>query len=81
MTKTQVERTEYMQRLMTSTYSQVAVEAIFGGFEGSWERLIAKRLEADAQRDRSEAVILLEAAGGDPMKAAYIVTGSKPKSE
>lgn len=76
MEKQKVKRTEYMQQLMTSTYPMVAVEAIMGGFDGSWERLIAKRIQWDAQRDRSEAVVLLEAAQGDPIAAAYIVTGS-----
>lgn len=75
-----MDRTDYMQNLMTTTYPQVAVEAVMGGFDGSWERLIAKRLEWDAQRDRSEAVLLIEAAGGDTLHAAYLVTGSKPKT-
>lgn len=75
-----MDRTDYMQNLMTTTYPQVAVEAVMGGFDGSWERLIAKRLEWDAQRDRSEAVLLIEAAGGDTLQAAYLVTGSKPKN-
>lgn len=75
-----MDRTDYMQNLMTTTYPQVAVEAVMGGFKGSWERLIAKRLEWDAQRDRSEAVLLIEAAGGNPLHAAYLVTGSKPKT-
>ena len=53
-------RTDYMQDIMAKTYPGVAIEAILGGFEGSWERVIAKRLEWDAALKISEAVFLTE---------------------
>lgn len=76
------ERTPYMQRLMTSTYPQIVIEAIQGGFTGSWERLIARRLAMDVERDHSEAVMIVESCGGCFMKAAYLITNSKiPENE
>lgn len=72
-----VKRSEYMQDIMNKTYPGVAIEAILGGFEGSWERLVAKRLEWDAAFKISEAVSLLQQANGDSMAAAYIITKSK----
>lgn len=71
------ERTPYMQQLMTCTYPQVPIEAINGGFEGSWERLIARQLARDVERDHSEAVLIVESCGNCFMKAAYLITHSK----
>ena len=85
MVKTIVTRTPYMQRLLTSTYSMVAVEAIKGGFDGSWERLIAKRLISDYENDHSEAVeimnsffsMCIKSIAQASVKAAYLITSSK----
>lgn len=73
-----------MQRLLTSTYSMVAVEAIKEGFDGSWERLIAARLHKDFLNDHSEASEIIEsvcvpgmAASKAYLKAAYLITSSK----
>lgn len=72
-----MERTNYMKSLMTTTYPDVAVEAIKGGFKGAWERLIASRLHTDVLKDKSEAVLLVESVGMDYMKAAHLITESK----
>lgn len=74
-------RSKYMQSLLTSTYPMVAIEAIKNGWEGAWERLIAKRLRIDYKSDHSEAVELINA---QPLKtfidksihAAYLITKS-----
>lgn len=79
-----MERTNYMQSLMTSTYPSIPMEAIMGGFDGSWERLIAKRLEKDYRRHHSEAVEIVDScdAPGEKsnacfLRAAYLITSSK----
>jgi hypothetical protein len=79
-----MERTPYMQSLMTSTYPMVAIEAIQGGFDGSWERLIAKAIEKDYRRNHSEAVEIVdscdvpgEKSNGCFLRAAYLITSSK----
>lgn len=85
MEKTVVTRTNYMQNLMTSTYPMIAIEAIKGGFDGSWERLIAKRLITDYEKDHSEAVEIMNSFLGmgiksianASVKAAYLITSSK----
>lgn len=74
-----MERTTYMQSVMTATYPQIVIEAINGGFALSWERCIARQLVKDAQADKSEAVLILESCGNDVMKAAKLITGSKPQ--
>lgn len=51
-----MKRTLYMTNLMASTYPMVAMNAIMGGFDGSWERLIASRLRKDYSENHSEAV-------------------------
>lgn len=78
-------RSKYMQSLLTSTYPMVAVEAISGGFDGAWERLIASRLRKDYSENHSEAVEIvnsLYAADDFTLneafrKAAYLITSSK----
>lgn len=72
-----MERTPFMQTLMTSTYPQIPMEAVLNGFDGSWERCIAKALKNSAAVGNSEAEVILEAAGGDYLKAAYLITSSK----
>lgn len=72
-----VERTPFMQSLMTSTYPNLAIEAIIGGFDGSWERLIAQQLRIYAKSNHSEAELILQANGGDVMKAAKMIINSK----
>ncbi len=76
-----MERTQYMQQLMTSTYPQVAIEAITGGFDGSWQRLIVKRLRQDYAKGKSEAECIVQAAGGlsdqKLMQAADMILNSK----
>lgn len=72
-----IERTKYQQSIMTATYPRVTMEAIVGGFDGSWERLIAQRLRIDAKSGISEAEVLLESCDGDALRAAHLVTNSK----
>ncbi len=75
----QITRTTYMQSLMQSTYSLVAIEAIQSGtISLAWEKVIARQLVRDAQADKSEAVLILESCNGDVMEAAKLVTGSIP---
>jgi hypothetical protein len=74
-----------MDRLMTSTYPHVAIEAISGGFDGAWERLIAERLKKDCKAEHSEALEIVESLIESPgpkektlfLKAAYLITSSK----
>jgi len=73
---TKISRTPYMQKIMDYTYPGVAIEAIRGGFSGSWERLVAKHLMADAKNNHSEATVIMQDCGNDPMKAAYLITNS-----
>lgn len=86
MEKTIVTRTNYMQNLMTSTYPMIAIEAIKGGFDGSWERLIAERLKIDVKKMYPEAMDIVlsiydpegeEKESVTFMKAAYLITSSK----
>lgn len=62
---------------MTLTYPQTLMEAIIGGFDGSWERCIAKALKIEVRTGNSEAEVILQAADGDYMMAAYLITSSK----
>lgn len=71
-----MERTQYMQQLMTSTYPGIAIEAITGGFDGAWERLISARLKADTNKGRSQACEICESVNNDYLKAAYLITSS-----
>jgi hypothetical protein len=78
-------RSKYMQELLSSTYPHVAIEAISGGFDGAWERLIASRLRKDYSENHSESVEIVNSlyAGDDFTlreafrKAAYLITSSK----
>ncbi len=72
-----MERTRYMQAIITAAYSQVPMEAILNGFDGSLERCVAKILGHGVLRGNSEAEVLLQSAGGDYLKAAYLITSSK----
>lgn len=72
-----MERTPFMQTLMTCTYPQAAVEAVLNGFDGSWERCIARALERHVLAGNSEAEVLLQGAEGDYLKAAHLITSSK----
>lgn len=71
-----MERTLYMQQLMTQTYHQIAIEAITGGFTGAWERLISKKIEKDANNGHSQDSEICESVGNNYMKAAYLITSS-----
>lgn len=73
-----MKRTKYMQHLMTDTYPQVGPEAVLRGFDGAWERCIAKLLQRGVMAGYSEAEVILQAAGGNYLKAAYLITSSKP---
>ena len=73
-----------MQSIMNATYPSIAIEAIIGGFDGSWERLIAKRLEKDYNAYHSEAIEIVnsvfipgESLTKASLKAAYLITSSK----
>jgi hypothetical protein len=72
-----MERTKFMQSIMTLTYPQTVMEAITGGFDGSWERCIEKALRIEVRTGNSEAEVILQAAGGDYLKAAYLITSSQ----
>lgn len=72
-----MEQTKFMQDIMTLTYPQAGIEAIIGGFDGSWERCIAKALKIEVRTGNSEAEVILQAADGDFLKAAYLITSSK----
>lgn len=65
-----------MQLLMTVTCPNVAIEAIKGGFDGSWERLIAQKLQEKVAAGHSEAEVIVQSAGGDFFKAATLITSS-----
>lgn len=54
-----MERTTYMTNLMTSTYPNIAPEAVMNGFDGAWERLIAAKLLKDYERGHSESEELM----------------------
>jgi hypothetical protein len=76
-------RTEYMKNLMTSTYPNVAIEAFKNGFQGSWERCIAKKLREDYNKGNSEAECLVQSIGGlsdqKLIELAHLITSSKIK--
>jgi hypothetical protein len=72
-----MDRTPFMQLMMTLAYSNVAIEAIQTKFDGSLERCIARTLKNSVERGNSEAEVILQAAGGDYLKAAYLITSSK----
>lgn len=59
----QVTRTPYMERLMSETYSQCAINAVVNGtIEGAWEQAISERLRRDSMsyknnmKDMSNAI-------------------------
>jgi hypothetical protein len=66
-----------MQNLMIAAYPQVALEAIQRGFDGSFERCIANVLKHGVLAGHSEAEVILQAASGDYLKAAQLITSSK----
>jgi hypothetical protein len=74
-------RTMYMQSLMNATYPGIAIEAIKGGFDEAWERLIAEKLLKDYNAGNSEAECIIESVGGlsmqKRMQAAKNITSSK----
>lgn len=72
-----MERTNFMQTIITATQSQVPIEAVLTGFDGSRERCIAKALKNSVVAGNSEAEVILQAAGGDYLKAAHIITLSE----
>jgi len=72
-----MKRTSYMELLMITTYPMIAIEALKGGFDGAWERLIAQQLEKDCKADESEAIVIAESVGNDFMKAAHLIISSK----
>lgn len=79
-----MERTIYMQKVMNDTYTDVAIEAIKGGFNGAWERLIAERLRTDYDKGISEAEVIIDSVKGkwdntqqQLMMAAHLITSSK----
>lgn len=66
-----------MKHIMFATYHSLLVIAIIRGkLEGAWEEAIAPLIEGYAQNGHSEAEVIMQAAGGDARKAAYIITGS-----
>ena len=81
-----IHRTAYMSWLMTSTYSQVAIIAIMSGsLKGAWEKAISDQLFLDVYAHQNpQAFDILEMTGDEAynketfLKAAYLVTGSKP---
>lgn len=73
-----MERTNYMQSLMTATYSQVPIIAIqTGTIEKAWDKAIAELLKKQVAKGHSEAEVILQAAEGDYMKAAKLVLESE----
>lgn len=72
-----MKRTQFMQTIMTATQAESMTEAVFRGFDGSWERAIASALKRSVVAGNSEAEVILEAANGDYLKAAYLITSSK----
>jgi hypothetical protein len=72
-----MQRTEYMQKIMMATYNDVAIEALKNGFDGAWERLIARRLKLDASNGNSEAEVILQANGDNAAIAAKMIYNSK----
>lgn len=73
-----MKRTQFMKSIMLSVYPQVGVVAVQNkGIKGVWEQLIAERLQQEAKAGHSEAEVILQAAGNDPLKAAYLITNSE----
>lgn len=72
-----MERTKYMSHLMTSTYQGILIEALQGGFDGAWERLIARQLQKDCRNNHSEAIEIVDSVENDLMKAAKLIYSSK----
>lgn len=73
-----MQRTTFMKSIMLSTYPQVAIIAVKNRtIEGAWEEAIAKQLKEEAKGGHSEAEVILQAAGNDPLKAAYLITNSE----
>jgi hypothetical protein len=72
-----MDRTPFMQMIWTESYKDVAVEAIKTRFEGSWERCVARLLKKYVEAGHSEAEVLLQAAEGNHLRAAYLITSSK----
>ncbi len=76
-------RTKYMQDLMTATYSQIPIIAILEGFDGAWEKAIARKLELDYVFHKPEAVQLMKdmvnvPCVGNYLDVAYKITKSTP---
>lgn len=72
-----MKRTQFMQTIMTATQAESMTEAVLRGFDGSWERAIASALKRSVAAGNSEAEVILEAADGDYLKAAHLITSSK----
>lgn len=75
--KTPIKRTPFMTFLMEMSHGLLALEAIERGWDGAMERLVAKSLKKAVERGESEAEVLLQATGGNYLKAAYLITSSK----
>jgi hypothetical protein len=79
-----MERTSYMESVMKTAYPQVAIEAVMGGFDGSFERAIAKVIETDYRANHSEAREIVDSIYSRDnfnlkeafSKAAYLITSS-----
>lgn len=76
-----MKRTPWMQEIMTDAYQDTAIEAVMGGFDGSWERAIVKKLQKAVAAGNSQAEVILEAAEGNYLKAAYLITSSTTQNE
>ena len=75
-------RTQFMQSIMATTYPNIALEAISSRkFDGSWERLIARKLEENVKEGHSEAECILQSARGDYQKAAKMILDSDIKAK
>lgn len=72
-----MKRTPFMIALMERNRGLLALEAIERGWDGAFERLIAKSLKYAVSRGESQAEVILQAAGGDYMKAAHLITSSE----
>jgi hypothetical protein len=72
-----MDRTPFMERTLRIAYDQFAVEAILTKWDGALERCIARCLKNAVSNGNSEAEVILQAAGGDYLKAAYLITSSK----
>lgn len=83
-------RTPYMQLVMNSTYSQVAINAIISGrIEGAWEKAIAERLHRDYKEGSPLPMEVLKQFGIEPeinhpsiwLNAAYFIISSESQLE